>query len=258
MALGIAFGLALFLTAAFNANPWDDHAYGLAPPIVSGMPAPHRDGREKMVCSSCHVVMPPKTVAGAPPGAVLPIVQGTPAPHTDGREKIACSSCHTIIAKGKVVPPAPPPAQAVAAAMTVAAPVAPAPLPGPVAQLPPEPMGGEAAEMFTPYRFQGKVLKVAGTGAQSVWGDIYVLVDDGINSPAWIDLAPRWFLQAGGCHLRTGMFVKGTAFRDPAGDSTSLVIGQTVMVNGEVCALRDHHMTGLWSHHGGGTDAEER
>jgi len=252
MALGIAFSLALFLTAAFSEDPWRDHTYDRAAPIVAGMPAPHRDGREKMVCSSCHIVVAPKIATG-PQSRALPIVKGTPSPHIDGRAKVACANCHRVVSKGSVpdgdngavVPSLPAAAlspQAVSVAMEVTS---------------QNGIGHEIHEWLVPYRYQGKVLKIAGSGVQSVWGDVYVLVDDGINPPLWIDLGPRWFLQAAGCAVRSGMFVKGTAFRDPAQGSTALAYGQSVMTNGEVCTLRDNHLKGLWTE-AGGTDAEER
>ena len=71
------------------------------------------------------------------------------------------------------------------------------------------------------------------------------------------DLSPLWFLQAEGCVVRPGMFVKGTAFRDPTQASAGLDYAMSVMANGEVCALRDNHLNGLWAD-AGGMDAEER
>ena len=99
-------------------------------------------------------------------------------------------------------------------------------------------------------------MKVAGTGAGSVWGDVYILLDDRINDPVWVNLAPRWFLQAEGCQVRAGIFVKGLAFRDPAPDSPSPSYAMSLMVNGEFCQLRDTHMRGLWLENGGAGDAE--
>ncbi|CAA7625447.1 magnetosome protein MamX [Magnetospirillum sp. SS-4] len=256
MALGIAFSMALVLTALFNANPWEDHTYDLAPPVVTGMPAPHRDGREKMVCSSCHIVTPPAIGTG-PGSGTLPIVQGTPAPHTDGREKMPCASCHTIVKKGSVAKgakPAPLPAatmQGIPLPEAVSVALAVAPPPTPV------PLGKEAHERMVPFRYQGKIVSIAGAGARSVWGDIYIQINDGINPPIWIDLAPRWYLQAEGCVVRPGMFVKGTAFRDPTQASAGLDYAISVMANGEICTLRDNHLNGLWAN-AGGMDAEER
>ncbi|WP_173979975.1 magnetochrome domain-containing protein [Magnetospirillum sp. UT-4] len=258
MALGIAFSMTLVLTAVFSANPWEDHTYGMAPPIVAGMSAPHRDGRDKMVCSSCHVVTPAPAASSTGPG-VLPIVAGTPAPHTDGRENMNCANCHTIIPKEGAAPAkSAQPAQPVAAALGVMS--LPAAInvalatdapPLPVAALPP---GAEAHETMVPFRFQGKVLNVAGTGTRSVWGTLFVLVDDGINVPYWIDLAPKWFLQAGKCTVRPGQFIKGTGLRDMAAEG-GLGYAMSVMANGEVCELRDNHLRGMWTQ-AGEQDAE--
>jgi Magnetochrome domain len=266
MAFGIAFALALFSTAILNINPWEDHTYQMAPPIVAGMPAPHRDGREEMVCSSCHIVTTPKLVSGAPAGAVLPIVAGTPSPHTDARAQMKCDACHTIITKGgAIVPKEPPVAQSGAALQTK--PVAlqagfpntarPPGLPNTaLPQVMSMPGAGEEELNIPPYRFQGKVLKVAGTGGGSVWGDVYILLDDRINDPIWINLSPRWYLQAGGCLVRAGVFVKGMAFRDPNADNPTPSYAMSLMVNGEFCTLRDQHMRGLWTKNGGAADVE--
>ncbi len=256
MALGVVFGMAMFLTAVFNGNPWNDHTYAKASPIIAGMPGPHRDGREKMICSSCHIVVPAKQVAG-PATWRLPIVQGTKAPHVDGREKVACATCHTILVKDTAAAATGArlqPTQKVGAAspkvVTVALPV------DPVGAPPEQILSPEAHEWFVAYRFQGNVKRVSGTGSQTVWGDVYILVDDGINDPSWIDLAPRLFLQSGGCYVRPGMFVKGTAYRDPNGGPGSLGYAKSIMVNGELCALRDSHLNGLWED-AGGADVEE-
>jgi len=259
MALGIVFSLALVLTAVFNENPWADHTYGKAPPILAGAPSPHMDARDNMVCSSCHIVLPAQKPtgpsAGGRPTGVLPIAQGTPSPHRDGRSEMPCANCHTILPKGgqAAVPAAPvasdvPPslAQAVTVAMTLEPPA-----------LETAEAAGEAHERMVSYRYQGKIVKMAGTGATTVWGDIFILVDDGINEPLWINLAPSYFLQASGCAVRPGIFVKGTAFRDPAQGNQGLAYAASVMSNGEVCALRDNHLKGLWLETGG-ADVEER
>lgn len=252
MALGIAFALALFLTAVFNINPWEDHTYQMAPPIVAGMPAPHRDGREEMVCSSCHIVTQPKLASNAPPGAVLPIVAGTPSPHTDNRAKMTCANCHTIVPKGGGAVAAPQSSAPQPRSLPVALPQS---LPD-TAQFGPAMGAGEEELTIPPYRFQGRVLKVAGSGAGSQWSDVYILLDDRINDPVWINLAPRWYLQAGGCHVRAGMFVKGLAFRDQTPDNPSPAYAMSLMVNGEFCRLRDRHMSGLWLRNEGAADAE--
>jgi S1-C subfamily serine protease len=95
------------------------------PPILAGVPAPHRDGRETMDCAICHQLIPrpgtaaqsrpvagigagavawPAAIPGAPGGAGNrtatagpPILAGVPAPHRDGRETMDCATCHTFI-----------------------------------------------------------------------------------------------------------------------------------------------------------------
>jgi len=251
MAIGVIFGIGVFFTAVFSASPWADHGYDVAPPIIAGRPAPHRDGREKMVCTSCHAVVAAKTT---PQTGILPIIDGVPAPHTDGRENQACSNCHTIVPKGKLraVDPAPPQraTQSLPQAVTVAMTALPPPVPAPAA------LGGEAHEQFLLYRFQGKVARVASSDPQSSWGDITMLVDDGVNQPTWIAIAPHWYLRAAGCQVGPGMFIKGTAFRDAVG-GTPLAYGRSITVNGDLCELRNSHMVGLWEQ-GAASEAEER
>jgi S1-C subfamily serine protease len=84
-----------------------------APPIRAGTPAPHRDGREKVDCASCHRMTGGPSaqavaLAKTAPPAVPPITAGVPAPHTDGRERVACTNCHQVLGQ----PGAPTPAGA--------------------------------------------------------------------------------------------------------------------------------------------------
>ena len=242
MASGVVFALALFLTAVFNINPWQDHTYQLAPPIVAGMPAPHKDGREKMVCSSCHIVTSAKAGANSPAGVVLPIPVGSPSPHQDKRSQMDCAQCHTMVPKGAALPPATSAAGAKPVALGVAFPVE---------------GGGEEETTIPPERFQGLVVKVAGSGVNaSMWSDVFVMVDDRINDPVWVSLAPRWYLQSLGCQVRPGVFIKGMMFRALAPDSPAPAYAMSISVNGEKCRLRDTHMRGRWLENGGGGDAE--
>ncbi|MBF0281862.1 MAG: magnetochrome domain-containing protein [Zetaproteobacteria bacterium] len=114
--IGLAFGFILLLgtVAIFSDDLWHDADYEDAPPIMEGMMAPHRDGRERIACASCHIVFPSKKgapsiarqqsqsaqlLAVAPP----PIHAGIRSPHRDGREKRVCSECHQILsANGRV------------------------------------------------------------------------------------------------------------------------------------------------------------
>ena len=107
VAVGGGFSLALLVFAMFADDMWEDDDYDDAPPIVAGIPSPHRDGRENMACSTCHRIMGRKLVgadgiAPAPRNPnkdTPPIVAGTPSPHRDGRENMACSTCHRIMGR---------------------------------------------------------------------------------------------------------------------------------------------------------------
>ena len=93
---------------------WEDE-YHDAPAIHAGIPAPHRDGREKIVCSSCHVILPSKTggagqmaqgagnetkkSAGGASAGTPPIAFADAAlpSHDDGRNAMVCQNCHEIL-----------------------------------------------------------------------------------------------------------------------------------------------------------------
>ncbi|MFN3076075.1 MAG: magnetochrome domain-containing protein [Alphaproteobacteria bacterium] len=209
MALGIVFSLALVLTATLGTDLWEDRTYSVAPPIVAGMPAPHADGREKMTCSSCHIIVPPHAPRKAQPSP--------PAASINRRDFASLPKSVTV---ALAVPSTP---------------------------------SKETLERLAPNRFQGKIVRIVNHESLSSWQHVYVLVYDGLNRPAWVDLAPRWFLRAGGCHVRAGLYVKGTGLRDPGGGAIALTYGQRVVVNGAICTLRDHHGQTLW----GGIEAAD-
>lgn len=111
--IGGGLGLCLVLTVAamFADDLWEDD-YHDAPPIAAGISSPHRDGREKIACNSCHVILASHTTggtgtaqaAGRAGGGIPPIVVGAIAPHRDGRENMSCQNCHQILARGSIVP----------------------------------------------------------------------------------------------------------------------------------------------------------
>jgi hypothetical protein len=84
--------LGLGMVTMFGDEIWEDE-YHDAPAITVGTMPPHRDGREKIACASCHVVKPSTAPNGPPPiSANAP----TPQNHFDGREKMLCQNCHVI------------------------------------------------------------------------------------------------------------------------------------------------------------------
>ncbi len=111
-------GLALVIGVSAVAIVADDlfeDEYHDAPAIRAGVPAPHRDGREKIVCNSCHVILPGKTddaereerraekgEGKANTGGVPPIALGAAAPvsHNDGRDTMVCQNCHEMLPPG--------------------------------------------------------------------------------------------------------------------------------------------------------------
>ncbi|MDQ6991943.1 MAG: magnetochrome domain-containing protein [Mariprofundus sp.] len=93
------------------------------PPIRAGVPSPHRDGREKMSCATCHELISANGNSMAVNGfrlqtptfrgELLPIAaQGMqaaprispkstpPASHRDGRNQMNCASCHQFTGGG--------------------------------------------------------------------------------------------------------------------------------------------------------------
>ncbi|MBF0461933.1 MAG: magnetochrome domain-containing protein [Magnetococcales bacterium] len=250
MAVGIVFSLALFFLAVFAEDPWEDHVYNKAPPIAAGMSAFHRDGRERMTCSSCHEMIASNPNSGTPYTPAL--VEGTPAipSHRDGRDQMACSDCHQILPR--MHPPrnearaplgAAAMAQSVPAALTVAMPAGTMPPRTPAAAA----FDPEWHERFMPTRFQGKILRVVEDSIQSGRLNTHILVYDGINEPTWINLAPNRYLEQQGCRIGIGLFVKGTAYQERGTIQNALRYAKSFSINGQFCRLRDRHLRCAWS-----------
>ncbi|OEJ64952.1 magnetochrome domain-containing protein [Magnetovibrio blakemorei] len=99
--IGVAVLLGIAVITIFAEGLWEDE-YHDAPAIAAGTFPPHRDGREKIACASCHVVLAQGTPHTGSPNATgplppPPILPNAPAPHVDGREKMACKNCHVIL-----------------------------------------------------------------------------------------------------------------------------------------------------------------
>ncbi|MBF0126607.1 MAG: magnetochrome domain-containing protein [Magnetococcales bacterium] len=238
MAVGIVFSLGVFLLAVFAEDPWVDHAYNKAPPIAAGVPAPHRDGRDRMTCSSCHEIIASRL--NGTPRAIPPLAANAPVPpsHRDGREKMTCANCHTMLSPPKVS--STPTVRSVTVALT--SPTAPPRTPATAALDP------EWHERFLPTRFQGKILQVVENSPRSGRLNTHILVHNGINAPVWINLAPKWFLRQARCQVGAGMFVKGMAFQEMGSPAKALRYAQSVAVNGHQCVLRDNHLRSAWLH----------
>ncbi len=118
---GLALVIGLSVVAMFADDLWEDE-YHDAPAIPAGIASPHRDGRDKIACNSCHVILASKTggagqkaqragngnnknASGADAGAPL-IALGAVAPvsHKDGRDTMVCQNCHEILPRGPRVP----------------------------------------------------------------------------------------------------------------------------------------------------------
>ncbi|WP_135075522.1 magnetochrome domain-containing protein [Terasakiella sp. SH-1] len=245
MALGIAFSLGIFFVAVVEDNPWQDHSYGDAPPITLGTPAPHTDGKEKMTCSTCHAILPPDPNQSK--DFRIPIAVGAPSPHGDERDQQPCSNCHRYVNSLQQDVGGSGVAQAVTAAMAM-------PPQGevkkkPSLRFPPKakPLDKEAHEIFTFFRFQGKVTRIFPKNPKlDPQANIVALVDNGITQPMWVDLAPNWFLKSEGCRVFKGMFIKGQAAAEDPKDRTELAYATTLGVNGKSCFLRNSHLRGLW------------
>jgi hypothetical protein len=92
---GAAVFIGLGVVTLIGDDIWEDE-YHDAPEILVGTLTPHRDGREKIACASCHVIK----VSNAP-GAPLPpppiaANAKTPPNHNDGRHQLPCGNCHVI------------------------------------------------------------------------------------------------------------------------------------------------------------------
>ena len=100
---GVGFVIGISVVAMFADDLWEDE-YHDAPAIAAGSAAPHRDGREKIACSSCHVILAGNldnrglstAIAENRSVAAPTIVPGAVAPHNDGRENMVCQNCHVV------------------------------------------------------------------------------------------------------------------------------------------------------------------
>ncbi|MBF0196041.1 MAG: magnetochrome domain-containing protein [Magnetococcales bacterium] len=235
MAVGIVFGIGLLLLSVVKNDPWEDHVYDNVPPIAAGVPSPHRAGRQKMVCSSCHEIISP-TLSGR--SKVVPyITRNAVSPHGDARDKQLCTNCHKITARStpkKVVQTR---VQAKSIAVAQRIPLIPRPDPT---------MGKEAHERFSITRFQGRIIRVVTKTVVSGRENLNVLIDNGFSKAAWYNLAPFWFLHKIDCGVQQGLFVKGTAYKEIGQINPQMQYVKTISVNGHLCELRNRHMTGLW------------
>ncbi|GAB6051972.1 hypothetical protein JCM17960_07920 [Magnetospira thiophila] len=279
MGVSIVFSLALLFITLFSDDLWHEDSYEHAPPIVAGIPAPHRDGREKMACSSCHEIMSMRNQAALPPTnpnaagiAVPPIRAGTLSPHTDGRQNQACRNCHHIIPRSEAqalhgqrvqsANPTPPAPMGVSAAWT--------PNPGMATNamqpvLPPDgvrrlqiagPKTGQDVTDFGAltipldraglHRFQGKISQVAIAAPNGPDSLINIWVDDGVNVPHRAVLAPSWFLNEQRCPVALNMYVKGLAFRIELPHAVDPLYVKSISVNGKTCLLRDTLGVPMW------------
>ena len=229
MAVGIVFGVGLLLLSVVKDDPWQDHVYDNVPPISAGVASPHRGGRQKMVCSSCHEIIDPKLSGRA--NIIPPIIFGAPAPHVDGREKQTCSHCHKILNQ----PQSRAQTIAVAQRLPTFTPIPVSPSPDP-----------EMHERFLLSRFQGKIIRVVTKSVQSGRENLNILLNNGINKPTWFNLAPDDYLGKQGCGVQTGLFVKGTSFKEMGRRTPQMQYVKTISVNGHLCLIRDRHMLGMW------------
>ncbi len=95
---GAAIFLGLGAVTMLGDDIWEDE-YHDAPAIYVGVPAPHRDGREKIACASCHVIKVPTGPTAPPPPPPISANAKTPKTHFDGRDKMPCGNCHVITGK---------------------------------------------------------------------------------------------------------------------------------------------------------------
>ena len=117
---GLALVIGVSMVAIVADDLWEDE-YHDAPAIPASLPAPvshKKDGRDKIVCNSCHVILASKTGgagqkaqgagtgnnknAGGASAGTPPIALGALAPvsHNDGRDTMVCQNCHEMLPPG--------------------------------------------------------------------------------------------------------------------------------------------------------------
>ncbi len=78
------------------------------------------------------------------------------------------------------------------------------------------------------------------------WGQIHIIINDGLAQFIEISLAPQWFLQFQGCAVAVGDLVEGESFNfDPA--NATYLYAKNLVVNGNRCRLRTNDGLAIWS-----------
>ncbi len=78
------------------------------------------------------------------------------------------------------------------------------------------------------------------------WGQIHIIINDGLAQFIEISLAPQWFLQFQGCTVAVGDLVEGESFNfDPA--NATYLYAKNLVVNGNRCRLRTNDGLAIWS-----------
>ncbi|MBF0176981.1 MAG: magnetochrome domain-containing protein [Magnetococcales bacterium] len=234
MAAGVVFSIGLLLLTIIPDNPWNDHVYNNVPPIVAGVASPHKNGRQMMVCSSCHEVM--QIDGTGQTRAIPPVIEGTPNPHPDARGQQNCGRCHKMISRQQIATLH----QLRQAPASIPVALTPGLPPASTSLLDPE-----SHERFQVVRFQGKVRHVYWKSPRVTLDNqegVIILVDDGVNEPVWLDLGPRGNLEQQGCGVQVGTYIKGTAFQEASVQVAQMQYAKTLAIHGQFCTLRDNHL----------------
>ncbi|MBF0190110.1 MAG: magnetochrome domain-containing protein [Magnetococcales bacterium] len=242
------------------------------PPLVDGTPAvaSHQDGRDQMPCANCHRILPndapstpPAPGSLSPPAMTAPGNPATPLPAPGSLSSPAMTAPVGTPPTAMTAPGGTPPTaimpDVVQTMMPTAMPTVTRETPASrnvaMASTPPRTpaaatLDPEWHERFMPTRFQGKIVRIVENSVQSGRVNTHILVHDGINAATWINLAPDWYLNAQGCRIGMGLFVKGTAYKETGSKQTALRYAKSFSVNGQSCSLRDKHLRGAWTGNG--------
>jgi len=107
--------------------------------------------------------------------------------------------------------------------------------------------GLQAFKAAPPQPYQGVVNQMVNRDPGG-WGQIHIILKDGMGNKREISLAPAWYMEFQGCVVQVGKSVKGEIFRFGNGPQSGAVLyAKNIIINGVRCRLRTVDGFALWT-----------
>ncbi len=274
MALGVVFGMGLFVVTFLSQDPVRREGAFQAPPIRLGAAPPHTDRRAKAICGACHAIL--WGTGSMQAGTAPAISRWSRAPHADERARRVCATCHQVrntlpgqpLTRAPAIPATTKPnawpnqpktfpgtanVQPAQPSTSQSGPTSPDATTQParrpsatlVALRRPQPEGAIRFNgiLYQQQRLQGWITQIIGPNAGTLRRNIAIRVDNRLHPPAWVELAPMRHLHVQGCQVAVGAFVKGMVFQEVGGAGIPGVdFARTLTIQGQRCRMRDGQM----------------